>query len=326
MDAGACSDIEQPVEAAPAQQPSGPVVNLLTQNGQKHSTQVSSLDASVGELKGQITTLTGVPAELQRLIFMGKVLTDQQSLASCRIEDGSTVHLFARISPPPAPAVVVSSANGAGQVQVATVVPGAAGPNAQMATVVVAGNDETMGLGMGILRVPHRQRNNNDPDLAWEAHMQPAVNRRVKIFSALLLFWNVVLLFQTFLSVSSRSGNNTPESDPNRIAEVPPNNALENTLEIGYQLTGAYVGLVGYRAATMHSYVLAVRYHRMWCLFAALFIAFNVSKVVRQGQIGDGGSSSFAYLAARWLLIPLVMWGYCIVQASRFRSMLSHQQ
>lgn len=45
------------------------------------------------ELKGACTSDSGIPAEEMRLIFKGKILKDENTLAEYKIEDGVTVHL-----------------------------------------------------------------------------------------------------------------------------------------------------------------------------------------------------------------------------------------
>lgn len=48
------------------------------------------------KLKEKISELSGVTVETQRLIYGGRVLEDDQQLASYKIEQGHTIHLFVR--------------------------------------------------------------------------------------------------------------------------------------------------------------------------------------------------------------------------------------
>ena len=59
-------------------------------------------DATVGALKAELETRSGVPAEQQRLLFCGRVLAnDAATLASCGARNGHTLHMVER--PPDVP-------------------------------------------------------------------------------------------------------------------------------------------------------------------------------------------------------------------------------
>jgi ubiquilin len=62
----------------------------------------AELTKTVGELKSQLEADVGVPPEQMRLIYAGRVLKDQQTLASYNIEDGHTVHLVQGAAAPAA--------------------------------------------------------------------------------------------------------------------------------------------------------------------------------------------------------------------------------
>ncbi|CAL9102684.1 unnamed protein product [Musa acuminata var. zebrina] len=53
-------------------------------------------DTPVPSLKAKVASATGVPVELQRLIFRGKVLKDDHHLSDYYLDDGHTLHLVAR--------------------------------------------------------------------------------------------------------------------------------------------------------------------------------------------------------------------------------------
>lgn len=290
-------------EAAPAAN-SAPeegliTVKILSQAGKQMSTQVESLDSSVAELKAKVEKISDVSPELQRLIFMGRVLSDDQSLAACKIEDGSTVHLFARIKP--APVVDAPVSTGA--------------PGAAVASLAPRRFDDAM---ISI----HQSADPAERAAAIRTTHHIIMNRRVKLWSALLMVWNVMLLFQTVIAVAQPNlDDDNGLGQGNYQPEVPPNNDLENMLELAYQMAGAYVGMIGYRAAQLNNFELATKYSRLWIVYAVLFVAFNVSKVARAQGTMTHTSGEFMSLAARWVLIPIMMWSYCIVQAARFRQM-----
>ena len=51
------------------------------------------LQALVSEVKAKVTEVTQVPAQLQRLIFRGRVLRDESHIREHCIEDGDCLHL-----------------------------------------------------------------------------------------------------------------------------------------------------------------------------------------------------------------------------------------
>lgn len=57
-------------------------------------------EITVDELKSQLETQANIPKANQRLIYMGRVLRDAQTLKSYDIKDGSTVHLVSSARPP----------------------------------------------------------------------------------------------------------------------------------------------------------------------------------------------------------------------------------
>ena len=80
--------------AVPAQAAEAIVVKTLT--GKSITFEVESQD-TVLVVKAKIQDREGIPPEQQRLIFMGKVLEDQKTMAECEIKTGSTLHLVLRL-------------------------------------------------------------------------------------------------------------------------------------------------------------------------------------------------------------------------------------
>lgn len=53
--------------------------------------------ATIGSLKQMIFERKGIPLNLQRLVFTGKILRDETTLTENRIECGSNIHMFISI-------------------------------------------------------------------------------------------------------------------------------------------------------------------------------------------------------------------------------------
>jgi hypothetical protein len=58
---------------------------------------------AIGELKSSLASTTGVAVESQRVIYRGRVLADDTTLATAGVGDGHTVHMVERAPPLPSP-------------------------------------------------------------------------------------------------------------------------------------------------------------------------------------------------------------------------------
>lgn len=67
---------------------------VKSSSDQKHVITIST-STTVGDLKQKLATAeyANIPAERQRLIYSGRVLKDPDTLSSCKIKEGNTVHL-----------------------------------------------------------------------------------------------------------------------------------------------------------------------------------------------------------------------------------------
>jgi len=75
-------------------------INLKTIDNTMHPIQIS-LAWSVGRFKEEIATKIGIAADLQRLLFRGRLLMDTQTLSEFKLEENYCVHLIQKVPPPP---------------------------------------------------------------------------------------------------------------------------------------------------------------------------------------------------------------------------------
>ncbi|KAG0450595.1 hypothetical protein HPP92_026667 [Vanilla planifolia] len=85
-------------------------INIKTLDSRTYHLRVNK-NMPVRDLKEKIVTTVGVPLELQRLIYRGKVLNDDQLLSLHNMEDGDSLHLVVRqpVQSQPAPSAAADA-------------------------------------------------------------------------------------------------------------------------------------------------------------------------------------------------------------------------
>ncbi|XP_074572848.1 ubiquitin domain-containing protein DSK2a-like [Curcuma longa] len=72
--------------------PASATIHIRCSNGSKFSVQ-AALDEMVGAFKAVVASSCNVPAEQQRLIYKGRILKDDHTLASYGVESDHTIHM-----------------------------------------------------------------------------------------------------------------------------------------------------------------------------------------------------------------------------------------
>ncbi|CAN6302431.1 unnamed protein product [Urochloa humidicola] len=76
-------------------------LHIRCTNGSKFAVQ-ADLSSTVGAFKAIVAESCDVPAPQQRLIYKGRILKDEQTLASYGVETDHTIHMVRGAAPPPA--------------------------------------------------------------------------------------------------------------------------------------------------------------------------------------------------------------------------------
>ncbi|KAH6767288.1 ubiquitin family protein [Perilla frutescens var. hirtella] len=122
-------------------------VNIRCSNGSKFSV-TTSLKSTVSEFKGLLAQNCDVPAEQQRLIYKGRILKDDQTLASYGLQTDHTVHMVRGSAPATTPPSTAPAS--AGNIDgVAAGTQGGGGPNTGGAGVAGVGASLFPGIGLG---------------------------------------------------------------------------------------------------------------------------------------------------------------------------------
>ncbi|XP_074582574.1 ubiquitin domain-containing protein DSK2b-like isoform X1 [Curcuma longa] len=93
-------------------EPASATIHIRCSNGSKFSVQ-AALDGTVGAFKAVVAGICDVPAEQQRLIYKGRILKDDHTLASYGVESDHTIHLVRGAASSAAPADKAANNQGA---------------------------------------------------------------------------------------------------------------------------------------------------------------------------------------------------------------------
>ncbi|KAF0912262.1 hypothetical protein E2562_013946 [Oryza meyeriana var. granulata] len=129
--------------AAPA------TLHIRCTNGSKFAVQ-ADLGLSVGAFKAIVAESCDVPAPQQRLIYKGRILKDEQTLASYGVETDHTIHMVRGAAPPPASTAPPAANNVTSATNASTVTNSpAAGFGGLLQGLRGAGSANSGGLGFG---------------------------------------------------------------------------------------------------------------------------------------------------------------------------------
>ncbi|KAL9244805.1 hypothetical protein vseg_018531 [Gypsophila vaccaria] len=115
-------------------------VNIRCSNGSKFAVK-TTLESSVGNFKVVVAQHSDVPAEQQRLIYKGRILKDDQTLASYGLQADHTIHMVRGFAP------AASNTPATGNSTTRGTTPAAAGPTA---AATEAGGLPGSGLGASL--------------------------------------------------------------------------------------------------------------------------------------------------------------------------------
>ncbi|XP_057501119.1 ubiquitin domain-containing protein DSK2a-like isoform X2 [Actinidia eriantha] len=120
-------------------------LNIRCSNGSKFTLR-TSLEATVEAFKAFLAQNCGVPADQQRLIYKGRILKNDQTLASYGLQADHTVHMvrgFAPAASTPSAATATATATGTG-----------GNPNPTPGVAQGVGSNEGGGVGLGASLFP----------------------------------------------------------------------------------------------------------------------------------------------------------------------------
>ncbi|KAF4131453.1 Ubiquitin family [Phytophthora infestans] len=235
---------QQPEEDA---DPEAINVRILDLNG-KFFNIPCRLDWTVAQMKQKVLESTEVAVASQRLIYRGRVLEDESTLDSYKVEDGHTIHLFVRAAPTPDPEILNAELNANGSSSSAR----------DDGITVVNINSDIVSSAV----FPSDSARRVDP-LMLDSPLGNCA-RRVKLWSSfLLIIYTMKVMGQFALLANDQqqraaqreqeaAGASEMDQPMNRYDEYPQYytpDPLIGGLELMVHCFGVYVGCVGFKAA-----------------------------------------------------------------------------
>ena len=335
-------------------------INIVVMDAAQHKFNIVC-DASwtVMQFKQANSTVTRVPPQSQRLIHMGKLLTDNATLVDCGIRNnGQIVHLF------PKPIVVINDTHGVG-----TTTSGgrSSGGDQENVDIEDQAGESAAGGGAHIpqIIIDADEASRRSQILILSSQEIFEAQHRVKIFSFLLMIissMELLTLMTLFVGMNvdessqegpyssgtggGSGGNMNHEIPPGNPTDIPPtlpnsytdnmnNNMIRTWQDSDYFDTlisafGLYVSLLGIKATTENTLQLARQY--LACLTLAgvgsncYYYYLNVNAQQKQaearGEDGDIDISVVHTTAFVGILLPLTIWILCIVRAYQFHMLI----
>ncbi|TDH64772.1 hypothetical protein CCR75_000241 [Bremia lactucae] len=222
-------------------------IRILDLNG-KYFDITCRLDSNVAFIKHKVFESTEVAIASQRLIYRGRVLEDEATLGSYKVEDGHTIHLFIRSAPTPDPEILSTEFNTNGS---------SSGSREDGMTVVNINSDIVSSAVF-----PSDSARRVDP-LMLDSPLGNCA-RRVKLWSSfLLIIYTMKVMGQFALLANDQqqraaqqeqeaTGANITGRPENRYDEYPQYftpTPLIGGIELVVHCFGVYVGCVGFKAA-----------------------------------------------------------------------------
>uniref|UniRef100_M4B1B5 Ubiquitin-like domain-containing protein n=1 Tax=Hyaloperonospora arabidopsidis (strain Emoy2) TaxID=559515 RepID=M4B1B5_HYAAE len=229
-------------------------VRILDLNGKFFSISCR-LDWHVARLKQHVLESTDVAVASQRLIYRGRVLEDEASLESYKVEDGHTIHLFVRAATTPDPELLSAEFQSTGS--------SSSNSNGTRddGVAIVHMNSEVVSSAV----FPSDSARRVDP-LMLDSSLGNCA-RRVKLWSSfLLIIYTMKVMGQFALLANDQQqqqqraakqeqeamGIHEPDRPMNRYDEFPQYykpDPFIGGIELMVHCFGVYVGCVGFKAA-----------------------------------------------------------------------------
>lgn len=288
---------------------------------------------TVARLKKQGVTIHKIASSQQRLIFMGRMLTDDMILQDAKINrDGVIIHLF------PKPRVVVQGGN----------------PEPRANETAPAGNSRGGGGGAHVPEIildPDEAQMRSQILVLGSAEIMDAQNN-VKLLSFLLLIitsMELLALLTIMLGVPQSVTDETNIDDTVQADDAVNNHHYDQPevrtwrhsdyFDLLLNIFGFYAAMLGIKATTENTRRLALQYlvctvicGILWNIFY-YYLNFQVEKEIDVDQHKNNNSTEPMHTTQEYLLqaffailIPMMIWCMCCLRAFQFHQLLEEAE
>lgn len=298
---------------------------------------------TVEQFKRAGCTVHKILPEAQRLIYMGRLLQDPQTLKDCGIDESDKIiHLF------PKPQVVISNNNAAANTG--------------------EGEDQSPSEGAHVpqIIVDADEAERRSQILILSSHEIFEAQHRVKLLSFLLLVvcsMRLLTLFTLMVGVDSSSNSSSGGSGCSHNYfgckgmddDVPPGDPTDTSYNSGVNSNGVgspvpetwqnidfvdffisglgfYVATLGIKATTENTVALAKRYFFLLLLVGSGWLSFNTQQTLlekeSENENNEEDISDFElYSQAFWsMFLPILVWALCFLRAFQFSRLMQEAQ
>lgn len=342
----------------------GRIAVVVLDTRQRKFRVMAKPDWTVAQFKENSEAVHKVPASSQRLIYMGKLLQDSQTLRESNISQPECiVHLFPKPNVVLLPTNVASSTDGRDGA-----VSGGGDPTSshRTTTAVAAGNQSTQtdtspeDVSAHIPQIIIDQDSMNHSYTIFTSNELFEAQHRVKLLSFILLIissMELLTLFTIFVAPpipENNSDDNTPPGDPTDYTNPTASSDIQyrpwrqsDYLDLIVSMAGVYVALLGLRASTENTiagskqyFITLVAVGIMWLGYYFYIGVVKQEEDRDKEQEEDGGAnngnstttnntSQYGNIYVQTLVsltLPIAVWIICFYRAWQFRSLLLEAQ
>ena len=331
----------------PEQDDENAITVVILDVAQKKFPVKISPHSTVQRLKQKGTAVHKVPPDRQRLIFHGRMLQDERTLAEEKVTDEMIVHLF------PKPRVLIQDTHGK------SISRGNSTEAESSAEGGTTTDDEGARVPTIIMNADEAQQRSQILVLGSADYLEAANN--VRLFSFMLLIISVIELMNLLgvaLGVPQEdpsaaydydSGDDIfPRDDDNNNngamsnttvvpgagSQMTPHWNLANTFDTIISVMGVYVAIIGLKATTINTLRLARLYLTGtfltgvgWCLFNYV-MTYEIDKELEKNHeqsrddLPSMTDSDLAWQAMSVMVLPCMVWMLCCLRAWQFQYLL----
>lgn len=293
---------------------------------------------AISEFKIHSSSIHHVPPPSQRLVFMGRLLSDDETLEDAKIDNDCIIHLF------PKPNIVITQNDEESE-----------------STTQSNSEEQRAHIPQIVLDIEEARRNQSMSVLLTSSEMFEA-QHRVKLLAFLLLIicsMELLTLLTIMLGVPQQDDTDIPPGDPTDIpfsSNPASSNQVEmrewrnsDYIDLVISTFGFYVATLGIKATTDNTLRTAKRYYFGLIMTGLAWIGYyyyiNVDDArQRQNQshtstIDDSNSTSTDYSNENYdpdtniymegfygIMFPIFIWSMCFIRAWQFQTLIAEAE